>query len=229
MKCRRDDAIICKRINKNVSSETRLSVLSRQFYFYRKRPNSPESAPNEFKTTIHHQCDELRGQRMAVVVGGRGDASASPQSPHSCLGNPRSSKESMSSEKRTLPPYQRDRIRFDASRSLHDSDALVSDPKWKTIEEGSSSTELVSKWWKERPVASPVTQLSYSPFYYCSDTIMDYLFLLSGMYLPQLPFFRRGGGIVGTWKLILKGHIGIVPLGHERIRGTRSPRIPMYT
>ena len=131
----------------------------------------------------------------------------------------------MSSEKRTLPPYQRDQIRFDASQLSHD--ALASDLKWKTVDEQSSSTELASKWWKERPVASPVTQLSYSPFYYCNTT-MDYLFLLSGVYLPQLPFFSEGGGIVGTRKTILKGNIGIGPLGHERIRGTRSPRITMY-
>jgi hypothetical protein len=202
--------------------------LSREFYFYRKQLYSPESAPNESNMRIHHNCDELQGQRMAVTIGERGDVSMSPHS----LGSPRIPEESMSSENRTLLPYQRDRtlgFQFDASRSSHDSDALVSDLKWGTVEEGSSSMELeVSKWWKEQPVASPVTQLSYSPFYYC-NIIMDYLFLLSGVvvYLPQLPFFSEGGGIVGTQKTILKGHIGIGPLGHERIQGTRSPRIPM--
>jgi hypothetical protein len=167
---------------KNVSTETRPSVLSQELYFYRKQLYSLESALNELKTMIHHSCDELQGQRMAITVGGQGDN----------LGNPRISEDSLSSEKLRLPPHQHDRIQFDASQLSHD--ALASNLKWKTVEGQYSSTELASKWWKEQPVASPVTQLSNSPFYYC-NTIMYYLFLLSGVYyLPQLPFFFRERG-----------------------------------
>jgi hypothetical protein len=113
---------------------------------------------------------------MTVTIGEQGDVSMSPHS----LGNPRTPEESTSSENWMLPLCQCDhQIQFDTS-----------DLKWKTVEEGSSSTKLVSKWWKEWPVASPVTHLSYSPSYYYGSPIPS----LWCVPTPTPFFFSEGGG-----------------------------------